>query len=72
MTATQDAPQTSPQPAAPAAPLEVEALVDRIDAGHRLTEAEALAALRTSDAETFALVAAASRLREKHLSLIHI
>ena len=66
MTATQDAPQTSPQPAAPAAPLEVEALVDRIDAGHRLTEAEALAALRTSDAETFALVAAASRLREKH------
>ncbi|MGY5766633.1 biotin synthase BioB [Brachybacterium sp. DNPG3] len=39
------------------------ALVDRIADGHRIEEAEALAALRVADEELLDLVAAASRLR---------
>ena len=62
MTATQDAPAVDPRPAA----LDPEALVDRIEAGHRLTAEEAVAVLDAPDADTFRIVAAASRLREKH------
>lgn len=46
--------------------LDYERLVDRIEAGHRLTAAEAVAVLDAPDADTFRLVAAASRLRERH------
>ena len=63
MTATQDAPAVDPRPAAA---LDPEALVDRIEAGHVLTAEEAVAVLDAPDADTFRIVAAASRLREKH------
>ncbi len=75
MTATQDAPTAddvagaihgSPSGADPAAPLDYDALVARIEAGHRLTAEEAVAVLDAPDADTFRIVAAASRLREKH------
>ncbi|MBN6828221.1 biotin synthase BioB, partial [Micrococcus luteus] len=59
MTAAQDAAVVAPA-------LDPEELVDRIEAGHRLTAAEAVAVLDAPDAETFRLVAAASRLRERH------
>ncbi|MFD9732542.1 biotin synthase BioB, partial [Micrococcus luteus] len=62
MTATQDAAAVDPRPAA----LDPEALVDRVEAGHRLTAEEAVAVLDAPDADTFRIVAAASRLREKH------
>lgn len=68
MTATQDAAAVvvglTADPAT--APLAPETLVDRIEAGHRLTAEEGLAVLATPDADTFRLVAAASRLRERH------
>ena len=57
---------TAAQDAAVAPALDPEELVDRIEAGHRLTAAEAVAVLDAPDAETFRLVAAASRLRERH------
>ena len=63
MTATQDSPAVDPRPAAA---LDPEALVDRIEAGHVLTAEEAVAVLDAPDADTFRIVAAASRLREKH------
>lgn len=44
----------------------VEELVDRIEAGHVLTGEEAVAVLDAPDADTFRIVAAASRLRERH------
>ena len=59
MTAAQDAAVVAPA-------LDPEELVDRIEAGHRLIAAEAVAVLDAPDAETFRLVAAASRLRERH------
>ncbi|WP_248123879.1 biotin synthase BioB [Micrococcus lacusdianchii] len=68
MTAVPDT-ATTPSPAeqdAPSASLDPVALVERIDAGHRLTVEEAVAVLDAPDAETFRIVAAASRLREKH------
>ena len=63
MTTTPDA---LPAPAPAAVATSPEELVDRIEAGHRLTAEEALAVLSTPDADTFRLVAAASRLRERH------
>lgn len=57
---------TAAQDAAVAPALDPEELVDRIEAGHRLIAAEAVAVLDAPDAETFRLVAAASRLRERH------
>lgn len=41
-------------------------LVERIEAGHALTEAEALSVLALPDDATFALVADAGRLRRRH------
>ena len=51
--------------AAPAA-LDADQLAARIAAGHRLTEAEALAVLATPDFATLPLVGAAGTLRRKH------
>lgn len=51
--------------AAPAA-LDADQLATRIAAGHRLTEAEALAVLATPDFATLPLVGAAGTLRRKH------
>ncbi|MDY6055993.1 biotin synthase BioB [Micrococcus sp.] len=66
MTAIQDPQATPVDTVTPAPALDIHALVARIDAGHRLTAEEALAVLDAPDADTFGIVAAASRLREKH------
>lgn len=58
---------SSAMPTAPAQPLrDPEGLVDRIRAGHRLTAPEALSVLNVEDSQTFALLAAAGRLRQDH------
>ena len=63
---TVESQQAAATSAAPAQTVSADELVDRIEAGHVLTAEEAVAVLDAPDADTFRIVAAASRLRERH------